>query len=449
MNFEKSICHLRWGYPNISLTRGEIRTCCKTPFQKVTNDNIKEYGIDLFLNTDYQKKRRLEMLQGIRHKDCGSCWQIEDANATSLRGNTSKGFINFAKQRKMFDEFPNKTLDEILQIVNINSAILESRRPFMLEVSLGNTCDMKCMYCNHIYSSQWATEGLKNKTLSIEEYRSAAAKPNTEFIELFWKWVDQEAKHSVERIGIIGGEPLITSEFYDFLDRLLKSYKDVTHSNTTIWIVTNMNSEPKYFNKFIKYIPKLIKKFNLEIHISMESLGDQAEYIRNGLSWKTFESNVKKLFDLTKSDEKVTLAFLPSITALSIPRYTLFLKWVYEICIKYNKPAMLKQNIVTWPQPHTPFVLPSSFADYLDSAIDFLNSVQESMPDFIDVFGRWQEYNKFLINLRNSIRNGGEGKTELRGKFFNWFKNFDQLRGLDFKSTFPELADFYTLCERQ
>jgi len=448
MSPEKSICHLRWGYPNISLSRNEIRTCCKTPFQTVTENDMREYGINLFLNTKYQKERRLEMLQGTRHRDCSSCWQIEDSGGTSLRGNSPKGFIDFAYNRKMFAEFGTNDLNLISKSVSLENAILESHRPFMLEVSLGNTCDMKCMYCNHIYSSQWATEGLKNKTLSIEEYRAAASKPKQEFLDLFWKWVDLEAKHSVERIGIIGGEPLITPEFYDFLDKLLEVYDDVPHSNTNIWIVTNMNSEPKYFDRFIDYIPKLVKKFHLEIHVSMESIEEQAEYIRNGLNWNTFESNVNKLFNLTKNMNQVTLAFLPSITALSIPRFPKFIKWVYNLCKEHQKPAMLKQNIVTWPQPHTPFILPSEFAHYLDPAIEFINSVQNEMPKFQDEFGRWQSYNSFLKNLRNGIKNGGEGKTELRSKFFTWFRDFDMLRSLDFKSTFPELANFYNECEK-
>ena len=141
-----SICHLRWGYPNISLTRSEIRTCCKTPFQTVTDQDIDEHNIDLFLNTPYQKNRRLEMLQGTRHSDCKSCWSIEDQGATSLRGNSPDGFIGHANHVGMFNEFAEPTLDYVSKHVNINSKILESNDPFMLEVSIGNTCDMKCMY---------------------------------------------------------------------------------------------------------------------------------------------------------------------------------------------------------------------------------------------------------------------------------------------------------------
>jgi hypothetical protein len=131
----------------------------------VTEQDQKEYNINLFLNTDYQLNRRIEMLKGIRHNDCGQCWQIEDQGATSLRGNSSQGFIDFAYSRQMFGEFGTSDLAEVGEKVTIDSKILRSHKPFMLEVSLGNTCDLKCMYCNHVYSSQWATESLKNNKI--------------------------------------------------------------------------------------------------------------------------------------------------------------------------------------------------------------------------------------------------------------------------------------------
>src|ERR1035437_143326 len=183
MSVNNSICHLRWGYPNISLTRGEVRTCCKTPFQSVSDRDIDQQGIALFLNSDYQKIRRLEMLQGTQHSDCKSCWAIEDHGATSLRGNSPNGFIDFANSHFMFEEFTNASLLGASSESNLNSKILESKTPFMLEVSLGNTCDMKCMYCNHVYSSQWSTESLKNNSINIDEYRNVQSKPNPKFVE--------------------------------------------------------------------------------------------------------------------------------------------------------------------------------------------------------------------------------------------------------------------------
>lgn len=446
-DYKKSLCHLRWGYPNISLTRNEIRTCCKTPFQKVKQTELDEYGINLFLNTKYQLERRIEMVKGIRHSDCGQCWQIEDNGAISLRGNTHQRFLDYAEHHNLFDEFQTKNFEQISENVSINSKLLRSHKPFMLEVSLGNTCDLKCMYCNHVYSSQWATESLKNNRITQAIYDDVTGTTNQKFIDLFWEWVDTEAKFSLDRIGIIGGEPLITPEFYPFVDKLIDTYKNVEKNDTIIWIVTNLNTPESYFNKLMQYLPKLNEKFVLEILISMESTEEQAEYIRNGLNWKRFENNVYKLFDLTKNNDRVILGFLPSITALSVPRFTKFLQWVNKVCVETGKPAMLKQNIVTAPKCHTPFVLTNDYANYLQEAIDFISETQNSMPNFADPYGRWSSYLDFLKNLEQSIRHNQNDQPDLRRQFYSWFTDFDKLRGTNFINTFSELKPFYEHCK--
>lgn len=385
------------------------------------------------------------MFKGERHSDCSSCWQIEDKGATSLRG-SYQNFVSFAESRGMMDEFAGKSMDQISQEVSIDSEILQSHKPFMLEVSLGNTCDLKCMYCNHVYSSQWATEKLKDKTISIETYKAVMKEPEQKFVDLFWKWVDTEAKHSLDRIGIIGGEPLITPEYYDFIDKLFEVYSDVPGNDTTIWIVTNLNTPDAYYNKFINSLPKLTEKFKLEILISMESTGEQAEYIRHGLDWDRFNNNVNRLFTATKDLDRVTVAFLPSITALAVPRFKNFLEWVYELSIRTGKPSMLKQNIVTSPAAHTPFLLPNDCAKYLTEAIEFLESAYGTMPDFADIYGRWDVYRKFLINLRDSIRDSTTDQEVQRRQFYNWFTDFDKKRGTSLTETFPELKEFYIQC---
>jgi hypothetical protein len=302
------------------------------------------------------------------------------------------------------------------------------------------------MYCNHVYSSQWASESLKNNTINIEIYKQVQTNPNERFINLFWNWVDTKAKHSLDRIGIIGGEPLITPEFYDFLDKLIEVYADKEGSKTRIWVVTNLNATDNYYNKFLEYIPKLSDKFILEVHISMEALSDQAEYIRNGLEWSRFESNVNKIF---ASDADIELAFLPSVTALAIPRFPKFLKWVYDLSKTHDKAVMLKQNIVTHPDVQSPFILPPEFADYLDPAIDWMQSISVDMPDVSDKFGTWPGYTDFLIKLRDGIRFNKNDNTMLKQRFATWFDDFDKKRNLNFVNTFPELAKFYDECKTQ
>jgi hypothetical protein len=172
----------------------------------------------------------------------------------------------------------------------------------------------------------------------------------------------------------------------------------------------------------------------------MEALYEQAEYIRNGLNWERFESNVNKLFS---SNANIELAFLPSINVMSIPRLPKFLKWVYDLSKKHDKAVMLKQNIVTYPEVHSPFILPNDMADYIDPAIEWMKNIETEMPDVSDKFGTWVGYTEFLCKLRDGIKYNDVDNTGIRRAFVNWFDDFDRKRNLNFVNTFPELANFY------
>ena len=73
-----TICDLKWNYPIFNMDRGEFRSCCRTPSNKVTEEDLQTLGIDAFSNTDREKLGRLALIKGIRDKDCQSCWNLED-----------------------------------------------------------------------------------------------------------------------------------------------------------------------------------------------------------------------------------------------------------------------------------------------------------------------------------------------------------------------------------
>lgn len=86
MNSHKSsLCTHRWGYSVIDFGKNQARTCCRTKLNKEDINQLSELKGDYFLNTKYQLERRLEMLHGIRHKSCETCWLLEDQNFQSPR----------------------------------------------------------------------------------------------------------------------------------------------------------------------------------------------------------------------------------------------------------------------------------------------------------------------------------------------------------------------------
>ena len=442
-----TICDLKWNYPIFNMDRGEFRSCCRTPSNKVTEEDLEKYGIDAFLNNPKMKQSRLDLVKGIKTSDCNTCWQIEDSGMTSPRqgGEQFWHHLRMRKQTFNVDYKAELLTSQLSRITDVNNPVLNSHYPYMLEISLGNTCDMKCMYCNHHYSTQWATEEIKLGRISQEQYDREFPKAPDMFDEKFWEWFN---KVGVEcgRIGIIGGEPLIMPEFYTFVDKLVEAKKNskVTRK-TSLWIVTNMNTPKNYLDKFLNYLPKLSETFNVEILVSMESVGKKAEYIRNGVDWDKFVSNLDKV--LSNKDVEFNFGFIPSLNALSISSLKDFVMFAESLYYKYGRPVAIKQSIVNFPSQQSPFILTPDFAKYVDECIEYMTPKIDNMPIVPDYHGRWDTFIEFIKPLSASIRENTIDRTEQRRKFAQWFDDFDVRRKINLLETFPEYTEFYNYCK--
>lgn len=451
LNPLKTICDLKWNYPIFMFNRAEFRSCCRTTPNKVTVEELQNKGIDAFLNSDHMLNSRLDLIKGVRNQDCRTCWKIEDAGAVSPRSEYKQFWQQLKKSGHVAkdDEYDLSKLLKLLKTVkDITHPILRAEHPRMLEISLGNTCDMKCMYCNHHYSTQWAAEKIKFGEISQEKYDREFPKQDPLFIEKFWEWFMEVGRFSVERIGIIGGEPLIMPEFYDFMERLIKGIKEVEHKREKqpiIWIVTNLNTPPAYMEKFIKYLETASKEFKFEILASMESLGARAEYIRNGINWNRFEGNIHKLLSL--KDINFNFGFILSQNILSITNTKEVIQFIENLYFKYGRPISIKQSIVTHPTWQNPTNLTPDFARYLDETVEYMKTNVDKMPIVEDHYGRYDWYINYLSKLADAIRTNSADLVWDRKMFASWYDTYDKRRNLNLLETFPEYRDFYNLCK--
>lgn len=446
-----TICDLKWNYPIFNMARGEFRSCCRTPSNRITEEEIQDLGVNAFGNHPRELRERLDLVQGRRTGACQSCWNLEDSGVGSPRHN-SKRFHHFMQKQGVVPssaEHSDDSLKEYLKnIDSIDHPALRSTSPYMLEISLGNTCDMKCMYCSHHYSTQWATERIKYGEITQEQYDREFPNAPMSFEPKFWEWFGLYGRMNLDRMGIIGGEPLIMPEFYTFVAKLIEQVKPVFHlrkKRITFWVVTNFNTPEKYLKKFFEYLPILYQYFNVEILVSMESIGARAEYIRNGLDWSRLEKNIDLL--LSRKDLNFNFGFIPSVNALSIASTKEFVQWCENLYHRYGRPVTIKQNIISFPSWQKPLILTPDFADYLYDCVEYMKTKVDSMPVVEDYFGRWDQYIIFLQNLADRIKNNTREEIENRKKFVEWFATFDQRRQLDLLATFPEYKNFYELCK--
>jgi organic radical activating enzyme len=445
-----TVCDLKWNYPIFNMERGEFRSCCRTPSNKITEESLQKFGIDAFSNSDREKQERLDLINGVKIKPCQSCWNLENKDMKSPR-HTNERFHWFMKKQQVIPnelEYSDDTLLKYLDsIKHLDHPALKSTTPYMVEISLGNTCDMKCMYCSHHYSTQWATEKIKYGEITQLQYDREFPKAPPSFNDKFWEWFDEIGRHHLMRVGIIGGEPLIMPEFYKFVEKLIDSVSQITRKNKMIfWIVTNMNTPPNYLEKLLKFFPRLTEVFDIELLVSLEATGKKAEYIRNGLSWDRLERNLDKI--LSRTDLKFNFGFIISTNILSVGNFKDFITFAEDIYRKYNRPVALKHNVVSFPDWQSPFVLTPDFADHIDDCIAYMKTKENEMPIIThDLYGQWGQYIIFLENLSTSIRNGTGDKTKERKKFVEWFNTFDERRKLNLLETFPEYTAFYNYCK--
>jgi hypothetical protein len=448
-----TVCEFKWNYPIFQMDRGEFRSCCRTPPQRVTESQLQEKGIDAFLNSDHLKQSRLDLINGIRHSDCKTCWGLEDKGMQSPR--EPEQFWNFMQREGMIPREHRSTSinadvmqEALAKVTTTDHKFITSKKPYMLELSLGNTCDLKCMYCNHHYSTQWATELIKTGEITQEQYDREFPAPALSFESKFWEWFDRIGRFNIHRVNIIGGEPLIIPKFYEYIDTMREKLKLLTlfpdKIKPILCIVTNLNTPPNYFKRFIDRLPVITEVFDVEIIISMESLEGRAEYIRNGIDWDRFNSNVNKLFSI--KDVKFNTGFLMTVSALSIATTKDFVQYATELSRKHNRPVHLKQNIINYPKWQSPMILTPDFAKYVDDAINYMEQQVDTMPATVDFSGRYDQYIIFLKSLSTSLKTNTGNYLYDRADFRNWFSKYDVTRNLNFKKTFPEYIEFWNNC---
>ena len=182
-----SLCLAKFTQVTMHLGTGQVHSCHHPIPHKIPLDELKETPAALF-NTAILKTARQEMLNGKRPAECDYCWRIEDNKNKSLSD----------RHLKSTEEWAITEYDNI-----VNSSGNEFFKPTYLEVSFGNTCNMKCVYCGPEFSSKWAEELKQQGPIKItdgpgeEQWLQGwqdldnLVIPNRNhnpYIDAFWQW---------------------------------------------------------------------------------------------------------------------------------------------------------------------------------------------------------------------------------------------------------------------
>lgn len=230
------------------------------------------------------------------------------------------------------------------------------------------------------------------------------------------------------------------------IDRITKNFKYKLafikrDKDGKVWDCLGSNEVGKRYYQGIHLAVPRIKNFML--FASIDSIGEQAEYIRSGLDWETFQSHVHEFI---RNTEKTQITFINTFNLLSIPKLREFLEYIASLRRDYpvnefqriwfdipylRGPNWLSaQNAVRYP----------GLMQILYDALSYMESQEEFMDYEIAKLKRdiaWIETGTTLTE---------EEMTTRRLHFWNFIHELDHRRDTSFIDTFPELGEWYNDC---
>ncbi len=373
-----TFCYQPWNGLEIS-NNGRLRPCCKyTPeedplFEQI---NIKdENAIEQFQNSKYIKNLQNSFLQGEKPNACVRCWKDEDAGYQSHRQ------IHNTRWKEEFDRYE-----------------FESQQINLINIPIGNLCNLKCRICSPDASSKWISEW-KNIYGETFEKNDWANNPTV------WKDLIKHSKNLLE-IHIHGGEPFLLDD--DIHSQYLESLiQNGVANKVRIHYNTNCTTQPS------KNLRTLWKKFKfIDVQPSIDDIGKRFEYNRKGADWKMVEENLQNYKAMIDDNFQLSISCTVSIFTI------VYLDEIFEYYLKNNLPKPWLGRLHS-PTHYQCSVLP------LVSKQKLQQKYQNSKIGDIRSVAEWLD----------------EDNSHLIEKFWQVTRLHDQYRNEKIEQVFPELVD--------
>ena len=444
----KGMCLAKWTQVTLQLQTGHNHSCHHPRTHKISENEIKRNPSALH-NTQYKKLRRREMLTGKRPEECDYCWNVED-NSDRFSDRTFKSSESWSKPH--FDEI-------------VNQDWREDFNPRYVEVAFSNACNFKCSYCAPAFSTTWMQEIEKHgaypttdkfNDLAYNKYEDKMPilqKDYNPYVEAFWKWWP-ELYRDLHTFRITGGEPLLAKDTWKVLDYIINEPNP--NKNLNLAINSNLGVPDNLIDKMIEKLKRIEDEDRVKelvIFTSVDTWGEQADYIRNGLEFNRFWYNLEKILD---SLDRVVVTIMSTYNALSVPNYTKLIDGVYDIKRKYgssdrywNSAVFLDSSYLRFPTHQTVQVLPNKWNNNILQQAQLTDFY--SIPNFEKQHYGYSDIEiqkiKRIYDWKTATWEGKEEQVlQQRYNFGKMFQEHDKRRGTDFCKTFPELADFYRQC---
>jgi organic radical activating enzyme len=427
-----SFCAAKWYNATIWLGHGQTTSCHHPPAHFIKKWELKKNASAIH-NTKHKKEMRKMMLEGKRPGECEYCWKIEDIGRDNISDRIYKSEIFKDEDIKKLKETP---WDDD---VNLRT----------LEVSFSRACNFACSYCNPAFSTSWVkdiekygaykniiSDGRGHYNDTSPYAQGWEGKDYNPYINAFWEWWNDGLSESLHEIRVTGGEPLLTKGVWE----LFEWFKNNRNSNIRYAINSNLCVSDKLIDKLIDH-SQYVK--NLDIYTSCESIGKQAEYIRDGLDYNKWKSNLHKLF---KSGHVRKIHMMMTINSLCLDTITEFMDdIVKEFKSVYGGDSISwTLNILRFPSFQAPSILPLDMKiKYKEKLQIWLDKNRDNNLIQIQERDHVQRLIDYLETVSQPHRNTAE-EPKLFNDFKVYYYQYDKRRNKNFMETFSQdFIDFY------
>ncbi|MSP19573.1 MAG: twitch domain-containing radical SAM protein [Bdellovibrionales bacterium] len=444
-----SFCAAKWKQVTVHLQNGLTHSCHHPVPHKIP---LKELQLNpsALHNTEFKKQQRKLMLQGKRPAECDYCWRVEDSNSKSISDRIIKSQTDWAEP--FINDIINRPWD--------NDVL-----PSYLEVSFGNTCNLKCSYCSPQFSSKWSEESEKYggyptstnfnnlEHLKKNDLIPISHRDHNPYVEAFWKWWPK-AYPNLSQFRITGGEPLLNKNTFQVFDYILEK----SNPHLTLAINSNLCVQDHVLELAIERLKKILGEGQVkkvELYTSAEAHGPQAEYIRFGMNYNLWLNNIQRL---CREVPQLELIVMSTYNVLSLTSYIPFLKDLLAIKrdyghnFNYRTAIHLDIPYLREPKHQSVFILDREMLTFIFNQILFIDSHMEGThSNGTKKFGFSStelDNLKRIYNVTTAALEKPTAKQNTARKDFAIFVDeHDRRRGTHFLNTFPELEKFYQSCK--
>jgi len=205
------------------------------------------------------------------------------------------------------------------------------------------------------------------------------------------------------------------------------------------------------FTYLYKYQDKACKHFIL--YVSLDSVNEHAEYLRNGLVFETLKKNVYKFLKETKN---TSVSFINTFNLLSIPKFKNYLEFILDLRDEFSK----DKQTIDEPFQRVWFDIPLlrspkwlSVFNASDEQIAELKSIQQWMSTQTNIVAYNNTFTGFkpfeLDKVERNIKMIEDNKYNASdinhhaSDLKEFFTEHDKRRQQNFVETFPQLAEWY------